>query len=42
MKRFEAIDGKDIDLTNYLAPGISSRLLEKRRGWIGYNPYIAI
>ena len=35
MKRFEAIDGKDIDLTNYLAPGISARLLEKRRGWIG-------
>ena len=35
MKKFEAIDGKDIDLTNYLAPGISARLLEKRRGWIG-------
>ena len=35
MKRFEAIDGKEIDLTNYLAPGISARLLEKRRGWIG-------
>ena len=35
MKRFEAIDGKDIDLTNYLEPGISARLLEKRRGWIG-------
>ena len=35
MKRFEAIDGKDIDLTNYLAVGISARLLEKRRGWIG-------
>ena len=35
MKRFEAVDGKDIDLTNYLEPGISARLLEKRRGWIG-------
>ena len=35
MKRFEAIDGKEIDLTNYLAPRISARLLEKRRGWIG-------
>lgn len=35
MKRFEAIDGKDINLTNYLAHGISARLLEKRRGWIG-------
>jgi GR25 family glycosyltransferase involved in LPS biosynthesis len=35
MKRFEAIDGKEIDLNNYLEPGISSKLLEKRRGWIG-------
>lgn len=35
MKRFEAIDGKELDLTNYLASGISARLLEKRRGWIG-------
>jgi len=35
MKRFEAIDGKKIDLTNYLAPGIGKSLLEKRRGWIG-------
>jgi glycosyl transferase family 25 len=35
MKRFEAIDGKDIDLTNYLALGINARLLEKKRGWIG-------
>lgn len=35
MKRFEAIDGKDIDLINYLSSGISKTLLEKRRGWIG-------
>lgn len=36
MKRFEAIDGKDIDLTNYLAPSISARLLEKRRGLVAH------
>ena len=35
MKRFEAIDGKQIDLNNYLVPDINKKLLEERRGWIG-------
>ena len=35
MKRFEAIDGKQIDLNNYLVPNINKKLLEERRGWIG-------
>lgn len=35
MKRFEAIDGKNIDLTNYLQFGHKKEVLEGRRGWIG-------
>lgn len=35
MKRFEAIDGKEIDLNNYKETNINKKLLEKRRGWIG-------
>ena len=35
MKRFEAFDGKDIDLNNYNQFNINKNLLEKRRGWIG-------
>ena len=35
MKRFNAIDGNDIDLTEYVSKELPMRKLLKKKGWIG-------